>query len=329
MPTDPLANRPLEAEVDFSAKVRPKSRPRPTDLVIQRFAESQHGIVTVAHLRDLGLSERASSHRAATGRLHRLHRGVLAVERPRQEGRWLAAVLACGDGAVLSHASAAALWGLIPDPAGVVHVNVAHTQRRGRSGIVAHRATLAPEDVTSREGIPCTTLARALVDVAATISPQRLERALVVAEERGQFDLTALRDQIARMRGQRGCAALAAALSGFDDRAVTRSVAEARFLALVKRRRLPKPEVNAWLPLPEGGGYRPDFLWRDRRLIVEVDGRTHHSLRRAFEHDRQRDRRLLQAGYSTVRFPARQVLDEPARVAQELQGLLSLARPRR
>lgn len=327
MPRDPTPERRTEGEVDFSDEVRPLSRPHPTDRLIQQFAEARHGIVTATQLEDLGLTRRATAHRVRSGRLRRLHRGVFAVERPSQQARWLAATLACGDGAVLSHGSAAALWRLLPDPA-AVHVNVAGTHRRSRPGLVLHRAELAPEDVTRREGIACTTRARALVDVASTIPRHRLERALVLAEERGEFDLVAIRDQLTRMPGQRGCAALAAALSALEGRDVTRSVAEARFLALVRRRRLPKPEVNVWIPLPEGGGYRPDFLWRDRHLIVEVDGRSHHSRRRAFEHDRRRDRRLFQAGYVTVRFAARQVLEEPTHVADELRTLLSAASPR-
>lgn len=325
MPGDPATKRRTENEVDLSDGMRPERQPHPTDLQIQRFAEAQHGIVTGAQLRKLGLGERASGHRVATGRLHRLHRGVFAVERPTAKGRWLAAVLACGEGAVLSHASAAALWGLVPDPTAVVHVNVAGTSRRHRPSIVHHRATLVAQDATSRDGIPCTTMARTLVDVASTVPRRRLERAIGIAEERGELDLAAIQRQLSRMSGRRGHAALAAVLSGFDDRVVTRSEAEVRFLALVRRRRLAEPEVNAWIPLPEGGGYRPDFLWRDRGLIVEVDGRTHHSLRRAFEHDRRRDRRLLEAGYVTVRFAARQVLEEPAGVGDEMRALLSRA----
>jgi very-short-patch-repair endonuclease len=309
-------------EVDLSDEVRPKSRPHPTDGEIERFARAQHGVVTAAQLRDLGLGERGSGHRAATRRLQRLHRGVFAVERPQAKGRWLAAVLACGDGAVLSHASAAALWGLIPGQAAEVHVNVAGVRRRGPVGIAIHRAMLDRDDVTSQDGIPCTTLARTFVDVAAAVERGRLERAIVLADERGEFDLGALREQLARMAGRRGCAALAAALAGFDERAIGRSVAETRFLALVRRARLPTPEANVWIPLPEGGGYRPDFLWRERRLIVEVDGRAHHSRRRAFDHDRRRDRRLFLAGYTTLRFPAREVLSRPTRVASELRTLL-------
>ncbi len=115
------------------------------------------------------------------------------------------------------------------------------------------------------------------------------------------------------------------ALSRYDDLAITRSEAELRFLALVRMAGLPEPEVNAWIPLPEGSGYRPDFLWRKRRLIVEVDSRSHHALRRAFEHDRRRDRRLLGAGFVTVRFPAREVLRNRADVIRELRALLSRA----
>jgi very-short-patch-repair endonuclease len=329
MAPDPILAHSRTGEVDLSDEPRPNSRPHPTDAEIARFARSQHGIVTATQLEGLGLGERGAGHRAASGRLHRLHRGVFATERPRRQGRWLAAVLACGRGAALSHASAAALWGLVPDPAATVHVNVAGAKRRGRTGITLHRAELGEEDVTTHEGIPCTTLARTFVDVASTIDRDRLRRAIGLAEERGEFDLGAVRRQLARMRGQRGCAALAVAIAGFEDSQIPRSVAEARFLVLVRKARLPKPEVNTWIPLPEGGGYRPDFLWRDQCLIAEVDGRSHHALRRAFDHDRRRDRRLVRAGLVTVRFPARDVLNDPASVARELRDLLACSRNER
>jgi very-short-patch-repair endonuclease/predicted transcriptional regulator of viral defense system len=319
----PVADRATNGEVDFSDASRRKSRLHPTDAEIRLFAQSRHGIVTASELRDLGLGERASQHRAASGRLHRLHRGVYSVDPPSQKGRWLAAVLACGDGAVLSHASAAALWDVLGDPTRMVHVNVVGAHRRARPGVVVHRAALGPDDVTSIDGIPCTTLARSLVDVAATIGKQRLERAVVLADELGIFDLRAVRAQLDRMPGQRGCGALARVLARYDDLAVTRSEAEARFLALVRTARLPEPEVNAWIPLPEGSGYRPDFLWRERRLIVEVDSRSHHAHRQAFEHDRRRDRRLLRAGFVTARFPAREVMRRRADVTRELRSLLS------
>jgi very-short-patch-repair endonuclease len=319
----PVPNHPGRGEVDVSDVIRRKSRPHPTDGEIREFARAHHGIVTAAQLRELGLSERASQHRAASGRLRRLHRGVYSIDRPSQKGRWHAAVLACGDGAVLSHASAAALWDVLGDPTGTVHVNVVGVRRRARPGITVHRAALAPDEVTSIDGIPCTTLARSFVDIASTIDRRRLERALVCSEELRIFDLRATRVQLERMSGQRGCATLTRVLSRYDDLAITRSEAERLFLALVRRSRLPEPEVNVWMPLPEGGGYRPDFLWRDRKLIVEVDSRSHHALRRAFEHDRRRDRRLLREGFVTVRFPAREVQRDGAAVARELRTLLS------
>jgi very-short-patch-repair endonuclease len=311
-----------KVDVDFADEIRRRSQRHPTDAEIAKRAHAQHGVITLAQLGALGLGPRGSEHRAATGRLHRLHRGVYSVESPGPHGRWLAAVLACGEGAVLSHKSAADLWGLVADAGADVHVNVVTAGRRRRPGIALHRSTLSEEDVTTRDGIPCTTLSRTLVDVAAMLSRHRLERAISIADEQGEFDLAAVREQLDRMRGQRGSAALGAVLARFDDSQPTRSVAETRFVGLVRRARLPSPEVNAWIPLAEGGGYRPDFLWRDQRLIVEVDGRSHHSHRRAFAHDRRRDRRLLREGYATVRFPAREVIGSPAAVASELRSLL-------
>ncbi len=207
-----------------------------------------------------------------------------------------------------------------------MHVNVANARRRSRPDLIIHRAALAEGDIAIHEGIPCTTVPRTLIDVSALLNPARLERAIALADEIGRFDLRAIRDQIDRMPGQRGTGRLAVALAGFDDRAAVGNAAEARFLALVAQAKLPRPEVNVWIPLHGGGGYRPDFLWRARRLIVEVDGREHHALRRAFEHDRRRDRRLFQAGFVTLRFPAREVLSRPREVVNELREVLGSPR---
>jgi len=234
----------------------------------------------------------------------------------------MAAVLAAGPGAVLSHRSAAALWELLNDGRRGVDVTVGRGKARRRPGIEIHSAVLADGDLTVREGLPCTTLPRTLLDLAATADRRLLERAIGRAEELRAFDLGEIRELLARSPGQRGTRALATAIAELPEAGGTRSEAEERFLALVRRAGLPVPEVNVWIPLPEGGGYRPDFLWRDRMLIAAVDGRSHHSLRRAFEHDRRRDRRLLREGYVTVRFPARQVLEEPARAGDELRSLL-------
>jgi very-short-patch-repair endonuclease/predicted transcriptional regulator of viral defense system len=294
----------------------------PTDRELHRAARERHGVLTVTELERLGLSGRAVRDRAASGRLHRVHRGVYAIGPPSAAGHCSAALLACGPAAVLSHGSAAALWDLSPDPARA-HVNVPGRARSTRQGLIVHGARLDPSEVTTRDGLPCTTVARTLLDLATTVPRRRLERAIDRAEELRVFDLRELQAVVDRRRGERGTAILAAVLAEYDGPEATRYAAEARLLAIVERSRLPQPEVNAWLPLPEGGGYRPDFLWRDRRLVVEVDGRTHHARRRAFEHDRRRDRRLALAGYETRRYSAREVLRQPDRVTTELRAFLA------
>lgn len=236
----------------------------------------------------------------------------------------MAAVLAGGRGAVLSHRSAAALWGIGHERA-TIEVTARGATRRHRPGFTIHSGTaLRAEDVTSREGIPCTSLARTLLDTAHVADRRSLTRAIDEAEARREFDLEAVEQLLRRSRGQRGAAALASVLRTYEPAPVTHSVAEERFLALVGRAGLPLPEANVWMPLSRGGGYRADFLWRDRRLIVEIDGRTHHARRRAFVHDRRRDRSLAAAGYRTLRFAAAEILGQPGDVTEELAALLGL-----
>ncbi len=316
-------------ETEISAVLQPESRSRhPTDLEIERFARPRHGVLTVAELERLGLSGRAIRDRAAKGRLHRIHNGVYAAERPTEKGRWVAALLACGPEAVLSHASAAALWDLTPDTA-TVHVNRFGAARATRPGVVVHGARLDPSELASREGIPCTTVARTLLDMAAIRPHRRVELAVDRAEELRVFDLGELRALLELRRGQRGTAVLSKVLDASDGPDQARSPAERRMLALIRRSRLPMPKVNTWLPLPNGDGYSPDLLWEDHRLIVEVDGRTHHARRLAFEHDRRRDRRLALAGYETRRYAAREIQREPDRVLAELRTFLSQSSDRR
>jgi very-short-patch-repair endonuclease/predicted transcriptional regulator of viral defense system len=318
------ASRPaaFQSECDFADGIRPPNHTHPSDGEIQRFAaDARHGVVTLAELEALGLGPRGARHRAASGRLHRVHRGVYATRPLDETGRWMAAVLACGDGAVLSHRSAAALWGVGPDRR-PIDVAVTGGQPCSTERLTVHRLTLERDDIALRDGIPCTALARTLVDLAAVVDRHALERALDRAEELRIFDLASLRAQIRRMSGQRGTGALAAALAAYDPD-LTRSAAERRLLALVRRGRLPQPEVNAWLALPDGSGYRPDLLWRAERLIVEVDGRSHHARRRAFEHDRQRDRRLALLGFETRRYAAREVADDGPAVLGELRAFLA------
>lgn len=309
-------------ETQVSAVLRPKLGSHRSERRIEDWSRAQHGIVTLGQLRELGLSARAVGHRVTAGRLHRVHRGVFAVERPTRAGHWMAAVLAGGPGAALSHRSAAELWGLADTGAGPVDVTVRGTARR-RPGIEVHSAALADRDLSVRDRIPCTALPRTLLDLAATSDRRVVERAIDRAEELRVFDLEEVTELLTRSRGQRGARGLATALAAYAGPIVTRSEAEERFLALVNEAGLPTPEVNAWIPLPAGGGYSPDFLWRAHRLIVEVDGRAHHARRRAFEHDRERDRRLALAGFETRRYAAAEVLGNPLRVALEIERFLA------
>lgn len=310
----------------IAATVRPELALGRSDRAIEHWSQTQHHVITLAQLEALGLSPRAVRHRAAAGRLRRLHRGVYSIGRPSVEGRWMAAVLACGQDAVLSHRSAAALWDLQDIDHRPIHVTTPTRAGRERPGITAHRGdALDPADVTRRSGIPCTSLALTLLDLAAIADPRALERAVNRAEELRAFDLNAIQAALDRHRGRRGTRALAAVLATYSQPVITRSEAEERFLALVDRGGLPRPSANAWIPLEDGSGYRPDFLWREARLVVEIDGRTYHAKRQAFVSDRRRDRRLALAGFETWRYAASELTDSPDRVVAELHAFLQLS----
>jgi predicted transcriptional regulator of viral defense system len=294
-----------------------------SDRALRELAHEQHGVLTLGQIEAAGLSPRAVRDRAAGGRLRRIHVGVYAVERLDDRGRCMAAVLACGTDAVLSHRSAAALWGF-GEARSRVDVSALGRAGRSRSGIDVHRAnTLDPDDVTVRNGIPCTTPARTLLDLAAVVDARTLERAVDRAEEMRAFDLDAIHELLQRNPRRRGRRALVKILAEYVGPTGTRSVAEERMLALISAVGLPRPRVNAWIALDENTGYEADFLWPDACLIVEVDGRTHHARRRAFAHDRQRDRRLALAGYETRRYAAKEIQSQPDQVADELRRFFS------
>ena len=179
-----------------------------------------------------------------------------------------------------------------------------------------------PRDIEEVDGIPCTTVARTLLDLAAVLPRHDVERAFDQADVLEVLDARQIEDVLERTGGHRGNTTLRSIL---DDHArtpaLTKSKLEARFLAICLGRDLPRPEVNAWIPL-EPTGYEADFLWRGLRLIAEVDGHATHGTRRAFEHDRRRDQRLALIGYRVVRFTWRQLEDEPAAVEPTLAALL-------
>lgn len=282
--------------------MRKKVANRDPDSRIRRIAERQYGVISSKQLRTAGLSPAGITRRVAAGALHHLHRGVYAVGHTAlgNEGRWIAAVLSCGDDAVLSHRSAAALWGIGPRQerqrsVEQVDVSVGGTSGRARRrGIRLHRSrTLLPEHRTVHNRIPVTTPARTLDDLRPHVSPARF--ASVVRE--AEFRRLPIGNQ------------------GGDHAA--RSELEVRMLSVCRRHRLPRPEVNVSID-----PYIVDFLWPDQSLIVEVDGWESHRTRSAFEGDRARDARLAVLGYEVVRFTWRQVTANAAEVAKTIRTLL-------
>jgi Transcriptional regulator, AbiEi antitoxin/Protein of unknown function (DUF559) len=309
---------------EVAATYPPEVDGPPRDVEIGRLAERQHGVVSLAQLQLAGLSARAVRDRVAAGRLIRIHRGVYAVGHARltQHGRWMAAVLAYGPGAVLSHRSAAALHGLRPDNRSKIDITVPSVSGKARPGIDVHRsATLAAADVTEVDGIPCTSVARTLLDLAEAVDERGVEKAVDRAEVLGVFDRRAVEDVLSRAVGRRGARVVRAVLAGYEGPTLTDQELEERFFALCREAGMRRPEVNVWIGLDGGIAYKVDFLWRAERLIVETDGWGSHRTRRAFEEDRRRDRRLRLAGWDVVRFTWRDVEREPDEVTETLRAL--------
>jgi predicted transcriptional regulator of viral defense system len=298
----------------------------PVDRSISTLALGQHGVVALWQLVELGLSASAVRNRVANGRLHRVHRAVFAVGHASltRDGRFMAATLACGPKAVLSHRAAGAKWDLALRGRSSIDVTSPSMRGRRRPGIRVHSAaTLMARDVTVIDGIPSTTLARTLLDVAGDATRREVERACDRAETQRLLDMTVIDDVLARANGRHGAALLAAVVSEHRvGSTVTRNELEECFLAICRETGVAPDGVNAWIAFPDGGGAEADFLWRSQRLIVEVDGRDVHTTRRAFEADRRRDQRLVLLGWRIVRFTWRQVMFERAYVAATLKALL-------
>ena len=249
-----------------------------------------------------------------------MHRGVYAVGHAalNQRAIWLAAVLAHGDGAVLSHLSAAALWRLLA-PTRPVDVTSTHG-RRGRRGIRLHRGAIHPKERVVRHGIPVTSVTRTLLDIAELSSERRLRRAYEEADRLGLLRRDSLELVYKRGAGRHGLTAIGRLLD--EERSgATRSSLEDLFVDVCRRHGLPIPAVNASLL-----GFEVDALWPQQRLVVELDGFSFHRHRAAFERDRARDATLQAAGYRVVRFTYRRLEREPTTVAEELRSLLSRLR---
>jgi very-short-patch-repair endonuclease len=282
--------------------------------------------VGLGQLETMGWSGAAVRKRERCGRMHRIHAGVFAVGHRSlsRKGELMAAVLACGPGAVLSHGSAAELWGFGASNAG--RIDVIAPNRRGRcpSGITAHRdGTIRGADRLKVDGIPCTTVPRTLLDLAGSTSVGALRRALSESEVLRLLDKPAARRLIRRSPGRRGVARLRVLLDELHpETSRTRSELERLFLRMVVRAKLPEPEVNVWLPV-DGGAVKPDFLWRDANLVIEADSRRFHDTDSAFVSDRRREQRLLVAGWRVSHCTWEQVEQEPRRLAGIIATLIA------
>ena len=281
----------------------------------------QWGVVTRPQLRALGLSDDEIDYRIAVGRLRLVHRGVYAVghHRIQPEGIWLAAVYAGGDQAVLSHRSAARLWGLVPWD-GEIEVTTP-TKRRKRPGIHYVRSSVDAVERTVRRAIPVTTVARTLLDLGA-VDSARVAKAFEQAEVLGLLDVRELQglvDRYPRRPGTRDIRSVLGAASAW--RGITRSELEVRFRDLVVDAGLPVPAMNCRIQV----GHRfieADAVWHDERLIIELDGYAYHRTQAAFERDRERDRAAIAAGWRVIRITWRQLAEDPLGVIRDLSAAL-------
>lgn len=307
------------------AAIEPGPGVEATDRVIARLAERQHGTVARRQLLEMGIGSRAIGNRLERGSLHSLHLGVYAVGHPRPgiKGRWMAAVLACGPGALLSHRSAAACWGLL-SASGAPEVT-RPGKFRPRPRIVARFASVPADERALVDGIPVTSVARTIFDLAAVASRRRVERAMHEAEVRQLSDRLSVPDLMRRYPRRQGCRLLREAI-GADGRGFVENDFEELFAKLLERYDLPRARFNADLAI-EGRFVKPDCLWPEHRLLVELDGRAVHGTKRAFESDRERDRLLTAAGWRVVRVTWRQLHDEPKAIVEDLKRTLRASRP--
>jgi very-short-patch-repair endonuclease len=270
------------------------------------------------------MGEGAIDRRVRRGRLHVVHRGVYAVGHrvlsPR--GRWMAAVLAAGPGAVLSHRSAAALWGIRPTSRARVDVTVRRS-RRARPGIDVHSADIRDDETTTVDGIPVTTVARTILDLAAVVPAHHTERAINEAEVRRLAETPSLGALVARYPRRRGTRTINRILEtsriGQD---VTGSELESRFLAFLDAHGIPRPEVNQHIHIGDQL-IEADCLWRAQKVIVELDARSTHDTETAFEDDRAKDRAFQVAGYRPIRVTWRQLHQQRPMIAADLNALLA------
>jgi very-short-patch-repair endonuclease len=290
-------------------------------------ADHQRGRASRAQFLAAGISPWKIHHMLGAGFLIPEHAGVYVVghRAPVQFGRETSALLACGEGAVLSHRSAAAVWQLHPaDP--TAPVNVLSTKRKGsRPGITIHHTLhLDAQDIRVRDGLPVTCPARTLIDNAGELTDRELERALDEALIQNILRLNQVAEALERLPARRNASRLRRLIIERRHSTLTRSELEELFLELIRKAGLPMPKVNYRLR-----GFTVDFYWPEHNVVFELDGYRFHSTRSAFERDHRKDAILKQAGIDTNRLTWRQVTAEPlATVAQVAQRLAAAARHR-
>jgi very-short-patch-repair endonuclease len=287
---------------------------------IVELAAQQHDVVARVQLLELGISGRAIDRRIESGRLRRVHRGIYTVRHTPlgNTERWMAGVLLGGDEAALTHRAATAHWG-VRRWNGAAEVTIP-VRRRHCKGVRFHCAEIPPDEITVRDGIRVTGISRTIFDFAGVSSRAHTEAAMAEAEVRRLVDRVSLDQLLERYPRRAGAKGLREILGLGAAR--TRSELEIAFLELIDRHGLPRPETNVWL-----GDREVDCLWREQRLIVELDGREAHLTAAAFEADRARDRANAVAGFRTVRVTWSQVAAELTLVT-DLRALLVGHAPR-
>jgi very-short-patch-repair endonuclease len=291
--------------------------PLAVDAVLAEIAARQHGLIRGFQLAAAGLSPDAITRRVIKGSLHRVFPGVYALGHAKlsREGRWLACVFACGDGAALGFRSAGLLRGISRHHDGLVDV-VVPRQRRPRKGIRIHVSRgLDPRDVTVHDGIPVTTVARTLVDLTDVLTPHQLTRVIREAEFRGLFDASDTAAALVRARGRHRLGVLEQAIAMYLDGAGgTKSGNEDAFVPLARRAGLGEPRSNARV-----AGIEVDFSWPGLPLVVEIDGTSNHALAPVRRDDDWRDDWLRGAGYAVLRFTDFALAQRPDEVVAALR----------
>lgn len=298
--------------------------PQHSDRAIAALAERQHGVVAHRQLLALGLNEDAVDYRLLVGRLHAVHRGIYAVGHRNltKAGRWMAAVSACGPTAVLSHRDAAALWLIRRDSRSLIEVTAPGRSRHARPGIVVHRPRrFEPDERTEIDGIPVTTVARTLLDLAGTLSLERLTRAWDESVRLGVFDLADLERVRGRFKRRRGIHKIDALIA--QARPVppeSRSDLERRGFELFRDAAdIPTPAVNLWILDME-----VDLVWTKEKLVVELDHEEWHAKTRIQrERDNARDVKLQVAGYRVLRVSGFRLDTDPTGIVQDVRDLLA------